>query len=155
MERQFLKPMKKSARIRQEWHKREIRRSLYRLHRILHTPTVLSHLWLNSRGFSLQFLSQKRFVFFGFCKEKPCTKSMQGFLRQGSAANGGFATFNFRFLKIFADAPLKEPWGGQLPVIGIVDMFVFIENRQGTKVKMRNNLDRITGRHTAHYRSFF
>lgn len=51
MERQFLKLMKKSARIRQEWRKREIRRSLYRLHRILHTPTVLSHLWLKREDF--------------------------------------------------------------------------------------------------------
>ena len=43
--------MKKSARIRQEWREREIRRRLYRLHRILHTPTVLSHLWLKNKSF--------------------------------------------------------------------------------------------------------
>ena len=47
--------MKKSARIRQEWREREIRRSLYRLHRILHTPTVLSHLWPKVGIFLLHF----------------------------------------------------------------------------------------------------
>lgn len=51
MHRQLLMQKKKSERIRQVRRKREIRRSLNRLHRILHTPTVLSHLWLKNGRF--------------------------------------------------------------------------------------------------------
>ncbi|MBE5927623.1 MAG: hypothetical protein E7270_11770 [Lachnospiraceae bacterium] len=50
MHRQLLMQKKKSERIRQVRRKREIRRSLNWLPRILHTPTVLSHLWLNNHG---------------------------------------------------------------------------------------------------------
>ena len=52
--KEILMQKKKFARIRQVRRKREIRRSLNRLRRILHTPTVLSHLGLKHRVFFLR-----------------------------------------------------------------------------------------------------